>query len=100
RVCVCVLARTIQFSKNRPLVRPWRPTDVFGVSRKRLRESRSHRREPCRGGCGACRRRPRLGEPCEVTRTRHPCQPPVFVGVPAEPDGGTPEEEPPCSKLS
>jgi len=24
-----VLARTIQFSKNRPLVRPWRPTDIL-----------------------------------------------------------------------
>jgi len=35
---VCVLARTIQFSKNRPLVRPWRPTDVFGVS-KEVREA-------------------------------------------------------------
>jgi hypothetical protein len=45
---LCVLARTIQFSKNRPSVRPGRPAP--------LRPNR-------------LRRRPRLGEPSKVTRT-------------------------------
>ena len=42
-----------------------------------LSHSRSHRSGLFRlTGRVACRRRPRLGEPSKVTRTRYPCQPP------------------------
>jgi hypothetical protein len=52
---LCVLARTIQFSKNRPSVRPWRPAPSTPFRRSR---------------------RPRLGEPSKVTSVVQPCQAP------------------------
>ena len=65
--CVCLHAYLV--FKEPTAARQWRPTRHL---------AHSHRPGRCLEGPAACRPRQRLGEPCEVTITTDPCQPPPW----------------------
>ena len=65
----CVYLHAYLVFKEPTAARQWRPTRHL---------AHSHRPGRCLEGPAACRPRQRLGEPCEVTITTDPCQPPQW----------------------